>query len=97
MDKIYINLTKNPDWKSPADKVPVYIGPKNMKHPDKNWTVGVNVNGQWYNQAAFPSKDQDGNVKEGELTIILTPSGASKSNNNSFASETKSANNEYTF
>ena len=41
MDKIYINLTKNPDWKSPADKVPVYIGPKNMKHPDKNWTVGV--------------------------------------------------------
>lgn len=97
MEKIYINLTKNPDWKSPADKVPVYIGPKNMKHPDKNWTVGVNVNGQWYNQAAFPSKDQDGNVKEGELTIILTPSGAGKASNNSFASETKSANNEYTF
>ena len=97
MEKIYINLTKNPDWKSPADKVPVYIGPKNMKHPDKNWTVGVNVNGQWYNQAAFPSKDPDGNLKEGELTIILTPSGASKSTNNSFASEPKDANNEYTF
>jgi|TARA_R110000822_G_scaffold3160_1_gene14241 hypothetical protein len=97
MEKIYINLTKNPDWKSPADKVPVYIGPKNMKHPDKNWTVGVNVNGQWYNQAAFPSKDPDGNLKEGELTIILTPSGAGKSTNNSFASEPKDANNEYTF
>jgi hypothetical protein len=97
MEKIYINLTKNPDWKSPADKVPVYIGPKNMKHPDKNWTVGVNVNGQWYNQAAFPSKDQEGNVKEGELTIILTPSGAGKATNNSFASEPKDANNEYTF
>ena len=97
MEKIYINLTKNPDWKSPADKVPVYIGPKNMKHPDKNWTVGVNVNGQWYNQAAFPSKDPEGNVKEGELTIILTPSGAGKSTNNSFASEPKDANNEYTF
>ena len=97
MEKIYINLTKNPDWKSPADKVPVYIGPKNMKHPEKNWTVGVNVNGQWYNQAAFPSKDPDGNLKEGELTIILTPSGAGKSTNNSFASEPKDANNEYTF
>ena len=97
MEKIYINLTKNPDWKSPADKVPVYIGPKNMKHPDKNWTVGVNVNGQWYNQAAFPSKDPDGNLKEGELTIILTPSGAGKATNNSFASEPKDANNEYTF
>jgi hypothetical protein len=97
MEKIYINLTKNPDWKSPADKIPVYIGPKNMKHPDKNWTMGVNVNGQWYNQAAFPSKDPDGNLKEGELTIILTPSGAGKSTNNSFASEPKDANNEYTF
>jgi len=96
-EKIYINLKKNPDWKSPADKVPIYIGPKNMKHPEKNWTVGVNVNGKWYNQAAFPSKDPDGNLKEGELTIILTPSGAGKSTNNSFASEPKDANNEYTF
>ncbi|ADD94089.1 hypothetical protein [uncultured phage MedDCM-OCT-S04-C1035] len=49
-----------------------------MKHPDKNWTIGVNINGKWYNQAAFPSKDQDGKLKAGELTIILTPSGASK-------------------
>jgi hypothetical protein len=32
-DKIYINLAKNKDWKSPADKLPVYVGPKNMKHP----------------------------------------------------------------
>ena len=55
-EKIYINLVKNKDWKSPTDKLPVYVGPKNMKHPDKNWTIGVNINGKWYNQAAFPSK-----------------------------------------
>ena len=53
-EKIYINLVKNKDWKSPKDKLPVYVGPKNMKHPDKNWTIGVNINGKWYNQAAFP-------------------------------------------
>ena len=73
------------------------IGPKNMKHPDKNWTIGVNIGGKWYNQAAFPSKDQDGNVKEGELTVILTPSGAGKSTNNSFAKADDGGNNEYTF
>ena len=95
-DKIYINLTKNKDWKSPTDKLPVHIGPKNMKHPDKNWTIGVNINGKWYNQAAFPSKDQDGNVKEGELTVILTPSGAGASKN-AFAKPSEGANNEYTF
>jgi len=67
-----------------------------MKHPDKNWTIGVNINGKWYNQAAFPSKDQDGNVKEGELTVILTPSGAGASKN-AFAKPSEGANNEYTF
>ena len=96
-DKIYINLAKNKDWKSPSDKLPVYVGPKNMKHPDKNWTVGVNIDGKWYNQAAFISKDQDGNPKEGELTIILTPSGAGKPGNNSFAKANDGGNNEYTF
>ncbi len=96
-EKIYINLVKNKDWKSPTDKLPVYVGPKNMKHPDKNWTIGVKINGKWYNQAAFPSKDQDGNVKEGELTVILTPSGAGKSTNNSFAKSDDGGNNEYTF
>ena len=95
-DKIYINLTKNPDWKSPEDKLPIYVGPKNMKHPDKNWTIGVNIGGKWYNQAAFPSKDQDGNVKEGELTVILTPSGAGATKN-AFAKPSEGANNEYTF
>ena len=68
-----------------------------MKHPDKNWTIGVNIGGKWYNQAAFVSKDQDGNPKEGELTIILTPSGAGKSANNSFAKASDGGNNEYTF
>ena len=95
-DKIYINLTNNKDRKSPTDILPVYIGPKNMKHPDKNWTIGVNIGGKWYNQAAFPSKDQDGNVKEGELTVILTPSGAGASKN-AFAKPSEGANNEYTF
>ncbi len=65
-----------------------------MKHPDKNWTIGVNINGKWYNQAAFPAKDQDGNVKEGEMTVILTPSGASK---NTIANASSGGNNEYTF
>ena len=97
-DKIYINLTKNKDWKSPTDKLPVYIGPKNMKHPDKNWTIGVNINGKWYNQAAFPSKDQDGNVKEGELTVILTPSGGVKKEDYpNLANSDRGGNNEYTF
>ena len=65
-----------------------------MKHPDKNWTIGVNINGKWYNQAAFPAKDQEGNVKEGEMTVILTPSGASK---NTIANASGGGNNEYTF
>ena len=72
-EKIYINLVKNKDWKSPTDKLPVYVGPKNMKHPDKNWTIGV---------------------KEGEMTVILTPSGASK---NTIANASSGGNNEYTF
>ena len=93
-EKIYINLVKNKDWKSPKDKLPVYVGPKNMKHPDKNWTIGVNINGKWYNQAAFPAKDQDGNVKEGEMTVMLTPSVANK---NTIANASSGGNNEYTF
>ena len=65
-EKIYINLVKNKDWKSPTDKLPVYVGPKNMKHPDKNWTIGVNINGKWYNQAAFPaSKNTIANASSG--------------------------------
>jgi len=98
-EKIYINLVKNKDWKSPTDKLPVYVGPKNMKHPDKNWTIGVNINGKWYNQAAFPAKDQDGNVKEGEMTVILTPSGggAMKKDYPNLANSARGDNNEYTF
>ena len=93
-EKIYINLVKNEKWSDPKDKIPMMVGPKNMKHPDKNWTIGVNINGKWYNQAAFPSKDQDGKLKAGELTIILTPSGASKNN---IAKSNDGGNNEYTF
>ena len=44
----------------------------------------------------FCSKDQDGNPKEGELTIILTPSGAG-ANKNAFAKPSEGVNNEYTF
>ena len=100
-EKIYINLVKNKDWKSPKDKLPVYVGPKNMKHPDKNWTIGVNINGKWYNQAAFPAKDQNGNVKEGEMTVILTPSNSgfktSGDVNPTIANTSSNGNNEYTF
>ena len=97
MEKIYINLVKNEKWSDPKDKVPMMIGPKNMKHPDKNWTIGVNVNGQWYNQAGFVSKDENGNPKPGEMTIILTPSGAAAQSKNDFAKAESGDNNEYTF
>ena len=94
MDNIFINLVRNPDWKG-GTNLPVYVGPPNSKHPGKNWRVGVQINGQWYNQAAFPAKDKDGNKIEGGLTIKLEPSKSSKKND--FASTSSSGKDEYTF
>ena len=51
-ENIYINLVKNPNKKE-GDNLPIYVAPKNDKFPDKNWTIGVNIDGAWFNQAAF--------------------------------------------
>lgn len=77
-DKIYINLAPN-EKKQQGDNQPVYVGPKNTKYPDKNWTIGVKVGETWYNQAAFESTDMETGEKTNGLTVILTPAeGASK-------------------
>lgn len=78
-DKIYINLAPNPK-KQPGDNQPAFIGPKNEKYPEKNWTVGVKIGESWYNQAAFESTDMETGEKTNGLTVILTPAeGAGKS------------------
>ena len=96
-ENIYINLVKNPKWDGVESNQPVYVGPPNMseKAQGKNWTIGVKINGKWYNQAAFPTKDKEGNKVAGGLTVKLTPSGAGKKNN--FASAPNNGNDDYTF
>lgn len=96
-ENIYINLVKNPKWDGVESNQPIYVGPPNVEaqQKGKNWTIGVKINGVWYNQAAFPTKDKNGNKVPGALTIKLTPSGATKKND--FASESSNGNDEYTF
>jgi len=96
-ENIYINLVKNPNKKE-GDNLPIYVAPKNDKFPDKNWTIGVNIDGAWFNQAAFQSKDPNGNLTDG-LTIKLTPNKASggATAKNSFAKSDAGANTEYGF
>lgn len=78
-DKIYINLAPN-EKKQQGDNQPVYVGPKNPKYPDKNWTIGVKIGDTWYNQAAFDSMDMETGEPNGGLTVILSPAeGAKKS------------------
>ena len=86
-ENIYINLVKNPKWDGVESNQPVYVGPPNVEAQQK----GKN------NQAAFPTKDKNGNKVAGGLTIKLTPSGAGKATNNSFAKANDGGNNEYTF
>ena len=93
-ETIFINLVKNPDWK-PGSNLPVYVGPPNTKYPEKNWRLGAQINGTWYNQAAFPAKDKEGKKIEGGLLIKLEPSKSSKKND--FASTSSSGKDEYTF
>ena len=93
-ESIFINLVKNPDWK-PGSNLPVYVGPPNTKYPDKNWRLGAKINGQYYNQAAFPAKDREGKKIEGGLLVKLEPSKSSKKND--FASTSSSGKDEYTF
>lgn len=93
---IYINLVKNPAWQ-PGSNQPVYVGPPNVEaqKQGKNWRVGVKINGVWHNQAAFPTKDKDGNKVDGGITVKLSPSTSSPKNN--FASTSSSGKDEYTF
>ena len=66
--------------KQAGDNQPAFIGPKNDKYPDKNWTIGAKIGDTWYNQAAFESTDIQTGEPNGGLTVILTPAeGASKS------------------
>jgi hypothetical protein len=57
-DKIYIKLI--PNDKRTAPNQPSYVAPPNLKRPDKNWTIGVEINGSWYNQAAFDEIAENG-------------------------------------
>lgn len=71
-DKLYINLVPNPQY-TEGSNLPVMVGPANPNAPEgKNWKIGVKIGNDWYNQAAFASKDEVGG-----LTIILTPSQSS--------------------
>lgn len=95
---IYINIVKNPAWQ-PGSNQPIYIGPPNTDRPDKNWRIGKQINGVWYNPAVFPTKDKDGNKVEGGLTIKLSPSTSTSksSKKNDFASTSSGGKDEYTF
>lgn len=96
-ENIYINLVRNPA-KQAGDNLPMYVAPKNDKFPDKNWTIGVNIDGAWYNQAAFQAKDPNGNLTDG-LTIKLTPNKSSggAATKNSFAKAETGGSTEYNF
>lgn len=84
-NKVYVNLVPNPQW-TEGSNLPVMVGPANPNAPEgKNWKIGVKMpSGEWYNQAAFVSKDAIGG-----LTVILTPSGgaAKPGGNNNFAAK----------
>jgi len=68
-ENIYINLVKNPKWDGVESNQPIYVGPPNVEaqQKGKNWTIGAKINGVWYNQAAFPTKDKNGNKVPGGL------------------------------
>jgi len=70
-NKIYLNLVPNLNKKQ-GDNQPVFVAPNSPKAPEgKQWKMNVNINGDWYDYAAF-----DGVTLEGEptggYTVILT-------------------------
>ena len=72
MDKLYIKLIPNAD-KQPGDNRPSFVAPINPKSPPgKTWRLSANVNGVWYNQAAFDDTEEDG-TPTGGLNVVLTP------------------------
>ena len=74
-EAIWVNVI--PNEKKTEDKHPDWVAPKNPKSPEgKNWTIGVKVNGAWYSQAGWNTKDDSGQPTGG-ITIKLTPNSLS--------------------
>lgn len=74
-EAIWVNVI--PNEKKTEDKHPDWVAPKNPKAPEgKNWTIGVRVNGAWYSQAGWNTKDDSGQPTGG-ITIKLTPNSLS--------------------
>lgn len=72
MDKLYIKLIPNGD-KQAGDNRPSFVAPVNPKSPPgKTWRLSANINGTWYNQAAFDDIAEDG-TPTGGLNVVLTP------------------------
>jgi len=70
-NKIYLNLVPNLN-KKPGDNQPVFVAPNSPKAPEgKNWKMNVNINGEWYDYAAFDGVSIDGEPTGG-YTVILT-------------------------
>ena len=89
-DKLYINLVPNPQY-TEGSNLPVMVGPANPNAPEgKNWKIGVKIGNDWYNQAAFASKDEVGG-----LTIILTPSNSAAKPAGGFQQKTFAAKPTY--
>ena len=69
--KIYLNLVPNLN-KKPGDNQPVFVAPNSPKAPEgKNWKMNVNINGDWYDYAAFDGVSLEGEPTGG-YTVILT-------------------------
>ena len=82
MEKIYIKLIPNLD-KQQGDNRPSYVAPINPKSPaGKTWRISANVNGTWYNQAAFDDVAEDG-TPTGGLNVVLTPQDNNQSSSGS--------------
>lgn len=89
MEKIYIKLIPNND-KQPGDNRPSFVAPINPKSPPgKTWRVSANINGTWYNQAAFDDFAEDG-TPTGGINVVLTPQDNSGSAGSSGGSKQQS-------
>ena len=70
-NKIYLNLVPNLNKKA-GDNQPVFVAPNSPKAPEgKNWKMNVNIQGEWYDYAAFDGVSIDGEPTGG-YTVILT-------------------------
>ena len=70
-NKIYLNLVPNLNKKA-GDNQPVFVAPNSPKAPEgKQWKMNVNINGDWYDYAAFDGVSLEGEPTGG-YTVILT-------------------------